>query len=402
MARTSAWRSAGLAALVALVAGFGCTEQLTTPGQCPELCPTAATQLADTLLAAADTGDTTARGYVLVSQATFLAASTLDSLKSVIVLRFSPESGQWVQGSDTIQAAYPPDSVQCALALAWHDTLVHPRLVLYRLPAQLDTTLTYAQLQPYFADSLLLDTIAVPDTGTTMLFTLPASVVPPPADSGVVSLGIKVVADSPTVVAISSGASSTSAPSLSYFVHGQPPNDSLTRNLVVAPTFATFAQSPAPGTPPAGELAVGGLPAAHTLMRLSLPKFATDSTTIVRATLLLDLLRPAVTFPGDSFYVSAYPLLRDYGPKSVLYPDSTRSGRALVHYGQTGVVELDIAQILRLWGTTIGDSLPRAFIIGVAGETGTFGELDFRGRLGAGGGPQLRVTYVKKYELGVP
>jgi hypothetical protein len=402
MARTSAWRSAALAALVAMVVGAGCTEKLTTPGRCPALCPAVATELADTLLVAADSSDTSARGYVQVSDAVFLAASTLDSLKSVIVLRFSPVPDRWAQTTtDTVLAASPPDSVQCALQVAWHDSTVHPRLVFYRLPATLDTTMTYAQLQPYFADSLVVDTAAVPDTGI-MLFTMPASVVPPPADSGVVALGVKVVADAPTVVGITSGVNGTSAPSLSFFVHGQPPRDSLTRNLVVAPTFASFAQSPLPGVPPAGVLAVGGLPSAHSLLRLAVPKVAIDSAGVVRATLLLNIVRPVVTLPNDSFAITAYPLLRDYGPKSVLYPDSTKSGQAIVHAGQTGWLGLDIARILRLWGTAAGDSLPRTIVIGVFGEGNTFGEVDLWGRLGLGTPPQLRVTYVKKYELGVP
>jgi hypothetical protein len=383
-----------------MVVSAGCTEKLTTPGRCPELCPAVATELADTLLVAADSSDATARGYVQVNEAVFLAASSLDSLKSVIVLRFLPESLSRVVGGDTVLAA--PDSVQGAFELAWHDTLVHPRLVFYRLPAQFDTTLTYGQLQSYFADSLVADTVAVPDTGSTMLFTLPASVLPPPADSGVVSLGIKVVADSPTVVAITSGVTGTSAPSLSFYMRGLPPKDTVTWNQVVATTFAGFAQSPLPGVPPPGVLAVGGLPAAHALLRLAVPKAATDSAGVVRATLLLNIVRPVVTFPGDSFVVAAFPLLRDYGLKSVLYPDSSKSGHAIVHDGQTGWVGLDIAPILRLWGTTVGDSLPRTIVISVLGEANTLGEVDFWGRFGAGAAPQLRVTYVKKYQLGVP
>jgi hypothetical protein len=73
----------------------------------------------------------------------------------------------------------------------------------------------------------------------------------------------------------------------------------------------------------------------------------------------------------------------------------------VVHEGQTGTVNLDIAPILRLWGTTLGDSLPRTIVLSVGAEANAFGELDFRGR-GGPGAPQLRVTYVKSYPSGVP
>ncbi len=399
MARTSVWRSLLLAGLVA--AG-GCTEKLTTPGRCPQLCPSSNVQMADTLLTTVDSGDTTARGYVVMREATFVAASTLDSLKSVVLLRFSPLATFWAQTStDTVLAAFPPDSVQAVLQPTFRDTTVHPRLVLYRLPAKFDTAMTYQQATAYFADSVVLDTAAVPDTGV-MTIRMPTTLVPGSGDSGVVAIGIKVIADSPTVVGLSSGHSGSTSPALTYYVHGQAPNDTLHRNLSVAPTFATYAQSPAVGAPPPGFLALGGVPSAHALLRLSLPKVAVDSVGIVRATLVLGLASPVVAFPGDSIVVEAFPLLRDYGPKSVLYPDTAFSGRAVVHYGQTAAVGLDIARILRLWGTTAGDSLPRTIVLSVFSEGTELAEVLLNGRASAAGGPQLRVTYVKRYELGVP
>ncbi len=399
MARTSAWRSALLAALVAAA---GCTEKLTTTGVCPALCPSNNTVLADTLLTAADSADTTARGYVTMSEATFVAASTLDSMQSVVLMRFSALPDRWVQGTgDTILAVFPPDSVQCVLQLVYRDTTVHPRLVFYRLPAKFDTAMTYQQAMAYFGDSVVLDTAAVPDTGV-MTVRMPTTLVADSADSGVVAIGMKVIADSPTVVGLSSGHTGSTSPALTYYVHGQPPNDTLHRNLSVAPAFASYAQVPVLGTPPPGLLALGGVPSAHTLLHLALPKIAVDSVSIVRGTVLLDLARPVVAFPGDSFVIEAFPLLRDYGPKSVLVPDTVYMGRTVVHYGQTGVVGLDIAKILRLWGTTVGDSLPRVIVLSVFSEGTELAEMYFNGRTSGSGGPQLRVTYVKKYELGVP
>jgi hypothetical protein len=233
---------------------------------------------------------------------------------------------------------------------------------------------------------------------------MPATLYAPPEDSGVVSLGIKVLAASPTAVGIASGNLGSSAPTLLYYVHGVTPNDTITHSVGVTPAFDIFVQSPDPSEVVAGELAVGGLPSARAILHLALPSVVIDSNAIVRATLILNTLHPVVGFARDSFYVEVRPMLRDFGLKSILYPDSSISGHRLVHEGDAGTVEVDIAPILRLWGTTHGDSLPRAIVLRILNEGSVLGEADFKGLAAgvAGGAPQLRVTYVKKYNFGVP
>jgi hypothetical protein len=399
MARTFAWRSALLAAAVAA----GCSsEQITTPGNCPALCPSSRVQLADTLLAAPDTADTSARGFVTIRDAAFLLLSSLDSLKSVALIRFTAMPTKWaLRAGDTtsIVAAMPPDSILLGLHVTQRDTSVKKlSLVLYRLPAQFDTTMSYAQAQQRFADSLVVDTAAIPDSliSAAVSFRMPIAFVAPPADSNVISLGVKVIGP-PTALGLAS-----SNPSLSYFVHGTSPNDTLKRTLTVEPSFAIFVQSPDPSQTVPGILSVVGLPSARATFHLALPKVVVDSIAIVRATLILNTTRRIVGFARDSFYVEARPLLRDFGLKSVLFPDSSISGYTRVHEGQSGTVELDIARILRLWGTTVGDTLPHVLVLRVFGEGSVIGQVDFKGRSAASGGPQLRVTYVKKYAFGVP
>ena len=122
----------------------------------------------------------------------------------------------------------------------------------------------------------------------------------------------------------------------------------------------------------------------------------------LRATLILHTLRPAGGFAGDTFVVLAQPVVRDYGPKSVIYPDSTVSGYARLAPGDTGTVEMEIAPILRFWGTTTGDSIPRLIVLRAFPEGAILGSVDFAGRAAGALGPQLRVTYVKPYSFGVP
>ncbi len=412
MARTFVWRSAVLAAAAGI---FGCgSENIITPGRCPALCPSGNVVLADTLLVAPDTADTSARGFVTVDSAAFLLVSSLDSLKSVALIRFEPIHPDTFRiGTDTTPHlfAQPPDSVQVIVHIGQRDTSVkNVHLVLYRLPAKFDTTMTYAQAQPYFADSLVLDTAAVPDSlvNGDVIVPMPDSLRAPPADSGVISLGVKIVADTATALGIASGKGGSANPRIVYFMHGQAPLDTVKRAVGEVPAFDIFVQSPDPAQVPPGVLAVGGLPTARSALYLALPKIVVDSTSVVRATLILNTVRPVTGFSRDSFYVEARPLLRDYGFKSILFPDSSVAGRVLVHVGQTGAVKLDIALVLRLWGTTLGDTLPRVLALKVyqpgGSEGGVLGRVDFAGRAAgaAGGAPQLQVTYVKKYEFGVP
>ncbi len=399
----SAWRSAVVVA--ALAAVVGCKEQLTTPGVCPAVCPASHVELADTLLTTADASDTSVRGYVLVREASYLLTSTLDSLQSVALIRFSPLDTVWYPAAAETLYAGAPDSVDLTLQILQRDTTVKQlQLLVYRMPAMFDTAATYASIQPYFTAPYLVDTIAIPDTAQTGSFTfrIADSLVIAPADSEVVSLGIALLGPSQTALTIGSGNLGTSAPILSYYVNARAPFDTTTKVLSVEPFLSLFVMSPAPAQPPPGVLAVGGMPTARATLRLALPNVVVDSNAVVRATLLLNVLSPAGGFARDSFYVIAQPVVRDYGVKSVLWADSSVSGTVLIHQGQSGPVAVDIAPILRFWGTTVGDSTPRLVVLRVYPEGSILGSVSFAGRVAGATGPQLEVTYVKPYAFGVP
>lgn len=400
----SGWRSAAVAALVLGVVA-GCKEQITTPGKCPALCPSGHVQLADTVLTAADVADTSVRGFVLVREAAYLLASTLDSLQSVILIRFNKRDSLWFPTTTDTAVAGASDSVVLDLHLLQRDTAVKQvRLLVYRLPAQFDTGASYASILPYFADSNLVDTITIADSVSNgdLPVRIADSLAIPPGDSGVASLGIAVLAPAQTLVTVGSGNLGTSAPLLSYYVHARAPLDTLTHVFSVEPAVDMFVLSPPPVQPPAGVLAIGGIPTARAMVRLSLPKVVQDSNAVVRATLLLTTTGPVGGFARDSFYVVAEPVVRDFGIKSVLWPDSAVSGSAKVYPGQTGVVSMDIAPILRFWGTTTGDSTPRLLMIRAYPEGTIVGDARFAGRAAGAAGPQLRVTYVKPYTFGLP
>ncbi len=402
MARTSVWRSALAAAAVAAAAAAGCSEQSTTTGPCPSLCPFEDVQLADTLLTTPVAFDTSVRGYVLVREASFLLSSDLDSLRSVTLVQFKTTILPWTVGTDSIQPGVT-DTVLLVVHVLQRDTAAkNIRLVVHRIPALFDTSSTYATIQPYLADSTLVDTLAIPDSVSSGAVTLmlPTTFQPLPGDSGVISVALSIVADTATALGLQSGQQGTAGPSLEYIVQGAPPNDTLKHTFSTEAAYATFVMSPDPGQPPSGVLAVGGIPSARGTLRMSLPKLAMDSASIVRGTLILHTIRPAQGFAHDSFYVNAVPVLRDFGVKSVLYPDSTVSGHVLMHEGDGGAIGVDITPILRFWGTAAGDSVPHTIVLRTFPEGYVLGEADFAGA--GADGPQLRVTYVKRYHFGVP
>lgn len=402
----SAWRSAVFVTGLAAAAAMGCQEKVTTPSRCPALCPASKVELADTLLPLADTADTSVRGFVLIREATYLLASTLDSLQAVTLIRFSARDTMWTVSGTNLDSLYvgTQDSLVLTLSLAQRDTTVkNLRMVIWRLPAQFDTGATYQSIQPFLADSTLIDTVAIADTAISgsHTFNIADSLHIPPGDSGVVSLAIGIVAPSKTALTFGSGNLST-APLLTTYVHARAPFDTATSLFSVSPSVALFVLNPAPVQPPPGILAVGGIPTARTLMRLSLPKLVVDSASVVRATLLLNTVGAVGGFAGDSFYVVAEPVVRDYGVKSVLWPDSATSGIVLVHQGQSGQIQLDMAPILRFWGTTQGDSTPRLIMLRGYPEGSILGAVNFASHTAGALGPQLEVTYVKPYSFGVP
>jgi hypothetical protein len=409
MGRTSIWRSALLAALG--LAALGCSERIASPGSCPSVCPAGHIELADTLLTAPLSADTSVRGYVLIKEAAFLLTSNLDSLKAVTLIQFTALDTAWfpnLTDTTTVASIGKIDSVLVSVHVSQRDTSVKDqRLIFYRLPAHLDTAATYASILPYLADSTLIDTVAIADTaqaGGDQELKIADSLVIAPEDSGVVSIAVTTVAATPSAFSLQSGhlKTGTSPPVLEIFAHARAPLDTVSKSFYLESTLAYYVTDPPPTQPPSGVLAVGGMPTARATLTLSLPKELVDSNAVVRATLILHTLRPAGGFAGDTFVVLAQPVVRDYGPKSVIYPDSTVSGYARLAPGDTGTVEMEIAPILRFWGTTTGDSIPRLIVLRAFPEGAILGSVDFAGRAAGALGPQLRVTYVKPYSFGVP
>ncbi len=146
---------------------------------------------------------------------------------------------------------------------------------------------------------------------------------------------------------------------------------------------------------------VGNTPAARALLRLQVPAYLTDSAAILRATLVLRLVRPATGVPHTSFTVQAAPVLRDFGGKSIIFQDTTVQGFGRVAVGDSVEVRIEVARVLRLWRGVPQDSLPRLVELRSRFEEYNVNEFE---AVGSGGAmaPRLEVTFMRPFRFGVP
>lgn len=396
-----------LAAAATVVLGLGCQENVTAPGSCPTLCPQGSLALVDTTITGIVVEDTTYRGYYSKQEAQWMVVADADSFRSVALARFASRASTWYPASnDTAVTAGAVDSVAMTLYLTGRDTAVHGVGVrVYRLPVNFDTGMTWTAAQAYLADSLLVDTLTLPDSmasgSVTLKLRTHALDQIPDADGGVISLAFALQAPQHTSLALSTTNNAYGGPAVSWYVHAVAPRDTLSTVLTTRPDLSTFTYDPPPSEPTA-EIVAGGVPSARALLHLVLPPIATDSSRLVRATLILTPTRPARGLPGESFRLSARGLLRDFGAKSVIFVDTSAGGTTPVSRGDTATIRIDIVRLLRQWGTSNGDSLPRALMLLSEPEAGGMGEVSVARRTAGAAAPRLQLTYVRPYTFGVP
>src|SRR5690606_6969007 len=97
------------------------------------------------------------------------------------------------------EVAYEIDSVTVSIGLIARDTLVkEPRLLLYRFPVDIDSTMTFGEAQSLFNAGTPIDTLVVPDTlligGINRTYSGDDldKLLAPPADRGRLAFGIRL------------------------------------------------------------------------------------------------------------------------------------------------------------------------------------------------------------------
>jgi hypothetical protein len=413
----SGWRWAGgVLLLVAAVAA--CQEQLTSPADCPALCPGGAAQVFDTIVPALQDRDSSfpafidrASGYVDRGKGRALLVSNgLAASEDRAVYRFAPR-GDSVALRDTLRA-YTVDSVLLSMTLVARDTLVNGlKIYLYRLPdpETVDSTRTFADIDPVL--TTLIDSIAVPDSVnagalTTMLRGADAAKLGlAPGGDSVLAIGLRIAAETPTGIRVGALGSSSAANFTSYLTLDVPDTGAARKQSLARTTvFNTFVTQN-PVVPDDTLLTIGGEPSSRALLRFGLSNEFLDSITLVRATLELTPVRPILGLPTDPSVLQVIPVVGDLGAKSPLTGDTSFVRQAILPAVQSDTVDLEATRIVQLWQSA--RNRPQSVFLRLLPEAATFARAVFHstrshvpdGTLVA---PRLRITYQRSFPFENP
>jgi hypothetical protein len=406
----------------AAVIAAACVEDLTTPGVCPTYCPANQISIADTVVYDLSR-DSSFRGYVLPHHsALMLAANVPGVVDGRAMFRINgPGSRFRINPNDTTTGLIlGADSARLQMVISRYDTaLTNLTLAFYRLPKTIDSTTTFADVSGAFTDSLLrtlnIDTLlAQPNrkdsvTGdsakvdtighTIVLFVKFDSTAARyvAADSGSVAYGIRVSADSPVSIAITSGVAS-GPQFLSRYIRVDSSGVPVSRNIGVGfSAFASFVRNPPPA-PIDSTLAVGSVPSARSIMRLAFPRAIRDSSQIIRATMILVPAVPARGTPIDSFAMEIHAVLVDLGAKSPIAVDVGHTDSTMIHIGTADTVRIEVTNILQAWAAD--STQPTTFVLAARDEAQSFAEIRFYPTIAAAFRPSLQITYVRRYPFG--
>ncbi|PYO76756.1 MAG: hypothetical protein DMD63_13590 [Gemmatimonadetes bacterium] len=158
--------------------------------------------------------------------------------------------------------------------------------------------------------------------------------------------------------------------------------------------YTVIAKAPPQASPTI--LAVGGLPPRRVYFRFNIPSSIIDSSTVVRATLLLNQLpMPQVVLAGR---VVTDP------QKAAQIIAGISADTLTLRPGDAGLVNVELARAVALWHIQQPDTLPRAIVLKPVIEGISPLELRFSSSEDAVAAlrPKLRISYTKQVPLGLP
>jgi hypothetical protein len=424
-----------LVAVASTLVITACAEKLEGGASCPLLCTQQSATLLDTTIDGV-VFDTTIVGLPPIgAERLLMLASHGDSLDARAIVRFdtipqsftarnaidsvivrldtamlwipilTPDSAHRPVGPITIEA-YNVDSVPADSVTLPTDTVSSVIATLFR-PGRLLASKT-------FAPESLVDTLRIPLPTDSVLdrilngtsLRVGFRLVTPAANGYDIQLGTTQVLAPVTlhlVPSIDTGATPVNVTPLSKTPFGQ--------DFLAGP-LADYSIIVKGGTSVAAAnlIAVGGVPSRRALLRFDVPSRIVDSTTIVRATLLLTQTPNRTLSTKDSVFVF---------PAAVLASSSITDTRTLLQFvgaiGQfgldsvamaptdSGLRSFEVVPLVRTWRGTTNDISPRAIALRSNGEGGSPAEINFfSSRVGGAVRPRLRITYVPQTTFGLP
>jgi hypothetical protein len=373
----------------------GCTEDLTTPGSCPQTCPGGIAQLLDTVIYAVPDGDSSFVGYQDAGGGSALLVSAgLAAGEFRSVIRFGRRQDS-VLVDDTLRA-YSIDSVALVIGVVGRDSL-QPGiwLHLYRMPATVDSTVTFADVEAMYTPENFIDSVPVPDTlhsgtlRTVLTGTALERVEILAVDSGVLALAVRTSATAATGVRIGSRLAGSLLPTFFTYASATVADTSVKQTIARSPSFDTFVEQFPPGSDP-DLLLVGSAPSARALLRFALPPGIRDSAQILKAVLQLLPVDAVPGLPNDPATLQVRGVLTDLGAKSPLI--SLLSSVRTLETGVTDTVGVEVASLVRTW--QVENPAAEALMVILQPEASTFTRPVFGSTRAGPGVPRIRITYV--------
>ena len=415
--------------LVSAAVGAGviaaCTEKLEAGNSCPLLCPSEAIDLRDTVIDAVLV-DTTISGLPALGTENFMPLSKHgDTLDTRVIVRYDtlPQTFTTSTG-DTVIAHI--DSAYLQTIITYADTTKRPTVAMTISAYNVDTTATdtvAAVLLPLFRVSRFLGSLTIPAGGwkdTVRIPISPDTVLDRVLHGKPLRVGLQLTSASSVDLRVPSTQVSSG---VTLFMKTS--RDTSVKPVGVGPlshtptnqTFLRDALSDfyivAKGATPASPalLSVGGLPPRRTYLLFSIPSQIVDSTTIVRASLLLTQ-RPNRTGVnrGDSLrvvpqVVVAGPTVTDLSTALTFLggENAFGLGHMMTVPSDSGVKIVELASVVRTWHGVSPSVLPRAVALTSGDEAGTPTQVDFFStRSAAAVRPKLRIVYVPRASYGIP
>ena len=420
-----------IAALLVAGAVAACGESLDAGPACPVLCPGPIVQLQETVIEAVAL-DTTIGGLPPIGTEPYILLANRPGIVATYgIVRFDTLFARYNPPGDDDTTTVPVTALDSAYLRLRFDTAstiatAPVTFELFDVSGVAGDTITAEFAAAVAGSSPFADTtVAVAALGDSLRIEIPkeflqAKVTQADTDPST-RLRVAIRVSSAEPVQLRALASNAGGPPL--LIYDPVPADTAIRPF----TITTYSETPAepPGlaarlrdfvvytvrTPPAGatELSVGGLPANRALFRFDIPTELIDSTTIVRATLILyqsgegvgsdslaiipqiGVAGPAVTDPRSQVLLAADALV--YGVDTVT-----------VLPGSADSVTVDIVGLISRWRLTPADTLPRVLVLRAAGEGSLPEQVTFYSEE-AGDPlrrPRLRIRYIPAVDFGLP
>jgi hypothetical protein len=419
----------GFAAVVAVVAS--CSEQIDSTVGCPLVCPQQPLALVDTTFDGVVSLDTSIANYPSLGfEPLMLLANRPDTFETRVIVRFDTLPYTAHQAGVTVDSSITHvDTAALVLQYAQDDSLnqpVNPYTVeVYDVSAVGDTS-TAALLTQFTPGNLIASQVFTNDSlfQPTREIALPtALLLAKITRQQPLRLGLRVIptAGEAVQLRLNSGQNNNGAYiSMDVFSDGESPRITVstqsrypTDDAFEANGFGDFvivAKGPPPQ--PRGVLRVGGYPANRTMLTFSLPSSIVDSSIVVRATLMLTQRpNPGAPAAADTFTVFPLPILGS----PLLIGDMTRllefagenhalgldSNRVVPRDG--GVVEIQLAKLVRGWLGLSPISVPRAVILRASTDGSYMNMVDFySSEADPALRPRFRITYAPRGHIGLP